>query len=547
MISNRPDALSVVESAEYDVCVIGGGATGAGCALDAQLRGLRTAIIGAGDFASGTSSASTKLAHGGIRYLQTAVADCDVRQLGLVTSALRERALMLRNAPHLARTLEFLVPCFRRFERFYYGVGVKLYDWIAGRSSLAGSRLVPVDETLRRVPAIKRGGLRGAVSYADGQFDDARYGLALVVTFVGRGGSALNHARATGFEKARGGKIETVTVEDRVSRTTFTIRARAFVNATGPYSDAVRQMASPGAAPRMRPSKGVHLLLPLNGGWHIDGLLIPRTEDGRVIFALPYNGRLLVGTTDDEASPDAEMVVTRQEIDYLLRQINPYLDTPLAASQVVSGFAGIRPLLMQSGGGGETSRLIRDDEVEVDERSGLISILGGKWTTYRLMAEKTIDRVQQALGMPVAGCATRTTQLAGSEGYHASYWRQLMEEHRLTEATAQHLAGKFGTGAPAVLRLAEEDPELRLPLVEGEAPLRAEVAYAARHEMALTVEDVLARRIGLELYDWRMAREAAPLVARLMARELGWQATETIRAAEQYASKIDRQIAICSL
>jgi glycerol-3-phosphate dehydrogenase len=476
----RAEIIREAQTTTYDLCVIGGGATGAGCALDAQLRGLRTVLIEAADFASKTSSASTKMAHGGIRYLQAAVTHLDWRQFRLVDHALHERALMLRNAPHLARPIEFLTPCFTRAEQLYYGAGMKLYQWIAGRASLAPSRLVSRAEALARVPAMTRAGLAGAASYADGQFDDARYCLALVLTFVEAGGAALNYMRATAFDKDSAGRIRAVEVEQG-----FAIRARALVNATGPYSDAVRHMASERAAPRLRPSKGVHVMFPL-GEWRADGLLVPKTEDGRVVFAIPYHGRLMVGTTDDDASPETELVVLRSEVEYLVRQINPYLHTPLSPDQMVSGFAGIRPLVA---GGGKTSSLIRDDEVETDPRTGLISILGGKWTTHRRMAEKTIDEVQRSLGLTVGGCVTRDTRLVSAPC------------------------------APS---------------------FRAQVRHAVRHEMALTVEDVLARRLGLELWDWRTAARAARVTAHLMARELDWPRAEAEAAAEGYAARIWR-------
>ena len=538
-MASRSEVLSQTDAATYDLCVIGGGASGAGCALDAQLRGLRTILVEGADFASRTSSASTKMAHGGIRYLQAAFAQMDFRQFRLVSHAVRERALMLRNAPHLAATQEFLVPCYTRGQQLYYGAGLKIYDRIAGRAGLARSRILSSATALRRLPALGRRELLGAVSYADGQFDDARYGLALILTFVRAGGTAINYARAVDFERASSGRITALAVEDSLTRRTFTIRARAFVNATGPYSDALRRLASPDAATRLRPSKGVHLMFPLDSDWNSDGLVVPKTEDGRVVFAFPYNGRLLVGTTDTAASPDAEMVVTGQEIDYLIRQINPYLERPLRAAGMVSGFAGIRPLV-ESSSSTDTARLIRDDEVEVDSRSGLISILGGKWTTYRLMAERTIDRVQSALGVPAGGCVTRTTPLAGSEEYHAALWRELMLQYHLPELTARHLARKFGSSAKCVLRLAEERGELSAPLVGGAPPLQAEVIYSVRHEMAVTVDDILARRTGLELYDWRLAIEAAPVVARLMAAELGWNPPETGRAADQYIAIVRR-------
>jgi glycerol-3-phosphate dehydrogenase len=449
--------------------VIGGGATGAGCALDAQLRGLRTVLIEADDFAAKTSSASTKMAHGGIRYLQAAVTNLDARQYQLVRHALHERALMLRNAPHLVRPLEFVVPCFGRVEQLYYGLGMKMYDWVAGRSSIGPSRVLSRAETLRRLPRLQRNGLVGAATYVDGQFDDARYCIALVLTFRNVGGTALNHARVVDFERS-GRKITAAIVEDELTHNTFRVRAGTFVNAAGPYSDAVRRLSSADAPPRLQPSKGVHILFPMPEDWKDRALLVPKTEDGRVIFALPYNGRLLVGTTDTATDASTDLVITREEIDYLLRQINPYLARPLAASQIVSGFAGLRPLV-RSGDSHNTASLIRDDEVEVDAASGLISILGGKWTTYRAMAEKTIDHVR------AGGCVTATTPLAVSD----------------------------------IREAAPPDSEA----------FRAQVVHAARHEMAATVEDVLRRRVGLELYDWHMAMEAAALVAELLSHELG--------------------------
>ena len=500
----RPQFLHDIAHREYDVCVIGGGATGLGCALDAQLRGLNTVLIEARDFAGATSAASTKLAHGGVRYLQQAVTHFDLREYRLVKDALRERALMLRNAPHLAHPLQFVVPCFSRFDVLYYGAGLRMYDWMAGRFRLSPSRVISGAAALERVPRIRRSGLAGAVTYADGQFDDARYAFALLSAFHSAGGRALNYARAEGFERAPNGRIQAVAAKDQFSQAVFCLRARAFVNATGPSSDAIRRLASPAAASRIEPSKGVHVLFPLDSGWTSDALLVPKTEDGRVVFALPYLGRLLVGTTDEPCTPDAEPVVTRREIDYLLAQVNRYLAAPLLPADIVSGFAGIRPLIGRSAA--QTRRLVRDDEVEFDGRTGMISILGGKWTTYRLMAEKTIDRVQQYLGIAPGGCVTRTHRLP---------------ERRLADGLRR-------------------DPELARPLVEGFPATRAEVAHAVREEMALTVEDVLRRRIGLELFSWKLAAEAAPAAAALMSAELGWPSAETAHAIQQYVTRIER-------
>lgn len=540
-MKGRNETVERLEEETFDVCVIGGGATGAGCALDAQLRGLKTVLVEAGDFASSTSSASTKMVHGGIRYLQEAVRDLDINQYRLVEHALRQRSLMLRNAPFLTRTVEFLIPCFSQFERFYYGLGMKVYDWIAGKAGFSPSRLLARDEALHRVPAMRSRGLIGAVVYADGQFDDSRYCITLLNSFVGVGGEALNYARVTAFEENQAGRLSVAKVVDQVSDQKLKIRARAFVNAAGPFSDTVRQLASPCVATRMRPSKGVHILVPLGRFPDSDALLIPKTEDGRVVFAIPWNGRLLVGTTDSEWEPGDEMVVTRVEIEYLLRQLNPYLSEPLRADQVVSGTAGIRPLVAARNVV-DTKKLIRDAEVELDPQSGLISILGGKWTTYRLMGEETVDKIQQYLGARVTPSMTRDHPLAGSLSYQWDYWQTLASEYHIPAGTAEHLSHTYGTIAPEVLKLVANETELGIPLLEGAAPIRAEVVYAVRREMAMSIEDVLARRIGLQLFGWRLAVQAAPAVASLLSRELGWSATETEAALEQYVSKINRML-----
>jgi len=540
-MKTRQQAFDRIKDGTFDVCVIGGGASGASCALDAQLRGLNTVLLEAGDFASGSSTASTKLAHGGVRYLQEAVADLDVQQYHLVEDALRERALMLRNAPYITRTLEFLVPCFSHFDQFYYGLGMKMYDWISGKSSLLPSRMLTREEAVYRMPAMQSKGLTGAVAYADGQFDDARCAIAMVETFDESGGAALNYARVTALERRADGIIGAATVTDEISKQTFRIEARSFVNATGPFSDIIRQLAAAKASPRMSPSKGVHILFPLDDFTENDALLVPRTEDGRVIFAVPWNGRLLVGTTDTGYTPGEEMVVTREEIEYLLRQLNPYLSSPLQADQVVSGFAGVRPLVSATGIK-DTKKLIRDDEVEFDQESGMISILGGKWTTHRLMGEETVDKVQEYLGGPITASQTPDHPLSGSADYRPDYWETLRSEFGLPTTTAKHLAHKYGTAAPSVMKLAESDPSLLLPLVQGEAPIRAQVAYAARNEMALTIEDILARRIGLQLIGWRLAIQAAPEVGAVLCRELGWSTEEEAAAVDRYVRKVNHML-----
>ena len=538
-MKNRSDALRQIEDGASDVFVIGGGATGAGCALDAQLRGLRTVLVEAHDFVSATSSKSTKLVHGGVRYLQKAVADRDMGQYHVVKRALRERRLMLDNAPFLAHPLELLLPCFNRREVYYYRIGLKLYDWIAGRGNLFPSRHLSPKESAQRMPMLKIDNLAGSIAYADGQFDDCRYGISLLQTFTQSGGEVLNYALVTGLEKDSGGKLVSAQVVDQVTGHAFSVRAKAFINATGPLSDTIRGMAQPGVEPRLRLAKGIHILLPLDDISITTALLIPKTDDGRVIFAIPWLGRLLVGTTDDEVKQGDPMVATREETEYLLRHVNRYLVRPFSIDQVVSAFAGARPLV-SSKDARNTEKLIRDHEVELDKSSGLVSVLGGKWTTYRAMAEDAINIAQQYLGVPVTNSLTAHYPLSGSKGFGPNYWTTLVGQYGIATDTARHLVEKYGTCAVQVLELAQKEPHLGEPLVAGLAPIRAEVVYTVREEMALSIEDVLARRIGLQLFGWKEAIAAAPVVGSLLARELDWSSSNTQNAIEEYVSQIQQ-------
>ena len=538
-MKTHQEALESIKKNTFDLCVIGGGAVGAGCALDAQLRGLQTVMLDGGDFAGATSSASTKIIHGGVRYLQDAVTHLDIHQYEVVKKSLRERILMLQNAPYLTRTLEFIVPCFSWFDLLYCGIGIKMYDWMAGDDRLSASRYISPKGVMKRFPSLKSSRLAGAIAYADGQFDDSRYGMTLVRTFTETGGEAINYAKVTGFEKALNGKLTAARVEDQITNRTLHVRARAFVNSTGPFSDTVRDLAHPGIEPRMRPSKGVHIFLPLDRFSERAALLIPKTEDGRVIFAVPWLGRLLVGTTDDEVGVQEEMIVQRSEAEYLIRHLNAYVDRPFSLNQITSGIAGLRPLV-RSKGPKETKNLVRDDELEIDESSGLISILGGKWTTYRAMAEETIDAAQKCLDGVVTRSLTAHRRLSGSEGYDVNYPRTLVKEFGIAADTAHHLSEKFGTVASTVLALTLANPRLLSRIIPDSPAILAEVVYGIRCEMATSIEDILARRIGLQLFSWRDAIVAAPIVAPFLADELGWSQTQMKEAVEEYMRKINR-------
>jgi glycerol-3-phosphate dehydrogenase len=540
-MKNRHEELQDIAGKSFDVCVIGGGATGAGCALDAQLRGLRTVMLDAGDFAGATSSAATKIIHGGVRYLEEAIKDVDPKEYHVVVRALHERVRMLNNAPHLTRQLQFMVPSFNWLNVAYLDIGLKIYDWLAGSARIAPSKYVSREETLERMPKLKREGLIGAVVYADGQFDDARYNLALAQTFSQNGGSALNYARVTSFSRDSAGQLSGLTVADQLSGQQFSVQAKVFVNATGPFTDAVRLMANAAIPKRMRLSKGAHILLPLEIFPSPDALLIPKTDDGRVLFAVPWNGRLLVGTTEQEVSPDDDFFVTRHDVEFMLEQLNKYLEHPAKPSDIVSGYAGARPLVSAEAGQ-STKKIARDDVIEIDQASGLISIMGGKWTTHRAMAEDTINAVQKALGAAVMESPTRSHVLYGGEGFNSELWEKLKGVYEISSETAHHLAAKFGTAAWKVLELTRHNPSFNAAILAGTPPIQAEVVYSVRAELAATLEDVLARRLGVQFYSWREAIRSAPAVASLMAAELGWSSEYTSSAVANYTGKINRYL-----
>lgn len=545
-MESRNTALASVQAKAFDVCVIGAGATGSGSALDAQLRGLRTVLVDGADFASGASTAATKIIHGGVRYLEEAVRHLDPAQYEVVQRALHERIHMLHNGPFLSRPLEFLIPCPSALIAAYMGFGMKLYEWIAGKDSLFPSKFLSRKKTLERMPGLAPNKFIGSIAYADGQFDDGRYNVGLMNTFVEAGGEVLNYARVLGFATDSKGKLSAAEVGDRFSKTHFTIRASRFVNATGPGADKIRALANPNVKPRMRLSKGAHLVLPLEVFPTKDALLIPKTDDGRVLFAVPWFDRLLIGTTEEEVAPGDELYLSKKDVAYLLKHVNRYFAKNIQPEQIVSGFAGARPLV-SAPGSTDTKRLARDHEVELDSQSGLISIMGGKWTTHRAMAEDTINAVQKSLGHAPTPGLTLDHPLVGSSDYTPDYWSSLVKTYGIAEQTAKHLSQKFGTNAAKVLQLAQNEPDLAQPIVPGLAPLRAEIAYCVRNEMAVTIEDVLMRRTGLQLFSWRAAAAAAAPTAGIMARELGWSTEFARSAADEYVARINRWLQLAGL
>lgn len=536
----------------WDVLVIGGGATGLGAAVDAAARGYRTALLEGYDFAKGTSSRSTKLAHGGVRYLRQG-------DLSLVIEALRERGLLLRNAPHLVRHLRFVVPSYEWWEGPFYGAGLKVYDLLAGRLGLGPSRPLSRAETLALLPTVEPAGLRGGVVYHDAQFDDARLAVALARTLDDLGGVPVNAVRVVGLLKASGphGLIAGVTARDEESGETFAVPARVVINATGVFADAVRRLDEPGVEPLLAPSQGVHLVLDRSFLPGDSAILVPHTDDGRVLFAVPWLGRVVVGTTDTPVATAAlEPRPLPQEIEFLLGHAGRYLTGHPRASDVLSCFAGLRPLIAEAGSGeaggggasggvgGGTAALRRDHLVQVAP-SGLVTITGGKWTTYRRMGEDAVDAAAAVAGLPDRPSVTATLRLHGASATGAGAAPATLGARAAGGAGGAGGGSDRGGGGgggdgrggggggddapddPELAGLAAERPEWG-ELLHPRLPYRAvDVVRAARHEMARSVEDALARRTRALLLDARASAEAAPRAAALLAAELGrdddWQ------------------------
>ncbi len=521
---NRNKNLERLQNETFDICIIGGGASGAGCALDAALRGLKVALIEKEDFAAETSSKSTKLIHGGVRYLEQAFKNFDFAQLRQVKHGLEERHTVIRNAPHLAHPLALITPVFSWFEGFYFTIGLKIYGFFAKNDSLPKAQWLNKKETFEHIPTLTPK-LHSSVMYYDGQLDDARYCLALAHSASEAGTVVVNHASITGFEKDNNGKLTTAIFTDNITLKSSEIKARVFINCTGPFGDSIRLMANADLEKRLRPSKGVHITLPSEVLQSHDAMLIPKTKDGRVVFVIPFEGEVMVGTTDDEYRDlNKEPIVIDQEIDFILDTLRPYLAKVPDKSQIKSGFGGLRPLIASSGSK-STKKLVRDHEVEHDERSNLVSLLGGKWTTYRLMAKDTIDEVCRLLGKETE-CKTELHYLVGGENYEFSSWKTIQKKHHLDEDIAQHLVTKYGTRAEEVCSLIADNQALSQRIYPKYPFIKAEVIYTIRHEMAYSLRDFFARRTRLELMDWQVTIDSSETVADLMATELGWSDTQ---------------------
>lgn len=480
----------------WDVLVIGGGATGLGTAVEAASRGYRTLLVERTDFAKGTSSRSTKLVHGGVRYLEQL-------NLTLVTDALRERGHMLRNAPHLVHDLQFVVPAYSYASLPYYGFGLKVYELLSGKLSFGRSEMLSAESTLEKLPGLTGDGLRGGILYHDGQFDDARYAIALLRTFQDLGGTAINYVEATGLLQ-HGGKVTGILARDREGDSIIDLQAKAVINACGVFAEDTLSMEHGKRRSLLSVSQGTHFVLPHSFLAGTTALMIPKTADGRVLFAIPWHESTIVGTTDvpvDRASVEPRALLSEKQ--FLLEHITRYFGRRPSASEILSVWSGLRPLVKKAGV--ETSKLSRDHTILVSA-SGMISVTGGKWTTYRRMGQDTIDRACEVASLPKLPSRTLELKIHGwtmDTGDATSEWERV-----------------YGSDLPKLRALSSEDAGLNA-LLHPRLPFRAcEVVWSARNEMARTVEDVLARRTRALFLDARAAMEAAPAVASLLAREL---------------------------
>ena len=496
---NRESMLHRAQSRSepWDIIVIGGGATGAGIAVDAATRNFDVLLVEREDFGKGTSSRSTKLVHGGVRYLEQG-------NVSLVMEALKERGLLRQNAPHLVHDLAFVVPNYSWWEAPFYGIGMKVYDLLAGKFGFGKSRILSREETLQRLPTIQTEGLRGGVMYYDGQFDDSRLLIHLMMTAAEYGATVLNYAEVTQIGKAEDGFVDRVEVVDRESGQYFTAAGKVIVNATGIFTDEVRHLCEPDAPGMVAPSQGIHLVFERSFLRGESAIMVPHTSDGRVMFAIPWHDHTVVGTTDTPIDgPSYDPLPFEQEIEFILDTASLYLSRPPKRSDILSVYTGIRPLVKAGAATSKTSALSRDHTIHVDN-SGLLTIVGGKWTTYRRMAEDCVDHAITLGSLPESECRTHHLQIHGYDD----------------EIDGLSNMGVYGSDAAAITRLAEEDPELAAQLHPALPYIAAEVVWAVRNEMARTLDDVLARRTRALFLNSDAAIAMAPAVAALMAREL---------------------------
>ncbi len=483
----------------WDIVIIGGGATGLGVAVDAASRGYKTLLLEQHDFAKGTSSRSTKLVHGGVRYLQQG-------DISLVLEALKERGLMIQNAPHLVKNQAFIIPNYEWWDGPFYQVGLKVYDLMSGKLGIGSSKKLSKDQTVDHIPTIDQHGLKGGVVYYDGQFDDARMALSLAKTAKQFNGVVLNYFEVTGLDKNEEEIICGVKAKDLETGKHYNIPAKAVINATGVFADRVKKMDEPEVKDMIQPSQGIHLVVDKSFLPDKYAIMVPQTKDGRVMFAVPWHNKVVLGTTDTmKERPELEPEAQEQEIEFILETAGQYLTKQPKKEDVLSVFSGLRPLAKPEGDGKSTKEISRHHKVMISQ-SGLITIIGGKWTTYRKMAEDTVDNAILIGALAERKCITKNLPVYG-------YDKNL-------DLTTDPLS-VYGTEKSQLLDLEEDKPELSEMLSESLPLRKSQVVWAVRHEMARTVEDMLARRVRGLFLDAKESLRIAEPVAKLMASEMG--------------------------
>lgn len=522
----------------YDILIVGGGATGTGVALDAASRGLKVALLERDDFSCGTSSRSTKLIHGGVRYLEKAVFNLDYSQYELVKEALHERKVFLDIAPHLSFALPIMIPVYKWWQLPYFWSGVKAYDLLAGKQNLESSYLMTRGQALEAFPQLNADTLKGAVVYYDGSHNDARMNVSLALSAIDQGATVLNHVEVTGIQKDPAtGMINGVIARDLESdkETTIAISAKSVVNATGPYCDAIRQLDDKETREIVAPSSGVHVILP---GYYCPkklGLLDAASSDGRVIFFLPWQGSTLAGTTDQPTALYANPIPAEEDIQFILNEISHYFEGNLDVRRedVLAAWSGIRPLVRDPKAK-NTESLVRNHLITVSD-AGLVTIAGGKWTTYRQMAQETVEKCVELFKLtPPRTTATESLKLVGGDGWNSLQYVQLVQKYNLNPDIAKHLSENYGTRAFTIAEFLEPAAATTSatvstavatagkPLIAPYPFLHAEIKYATRFEYATTAIDFLARRTRLAFLDCKAAYEVLPTVIDTMATELNW-------------------------
>lgn len=505
----------------FDVTIIGGGATGCGLALDAASRGLKTLLLEKNDFASGTSSKSSKLLHGGVRYLESALKHFDKGQYHLVKEALKERYLLLHNAPHLCHPLKFLVPLYKCRHIPYYFAGLALYDFIAASKSLGKTKLFSAKQSKKLFPLIKGKGLKAGITYLDGQFNDSRLSLSLAKTAEKFGATLLTYAEVKEFILEQG-KITGLSFLDRLNNQTLEIKSKVIINATGPWLDKIRKLANPSARDLLIPSKGSHLALKLPITSKL-AILLPKTQDKRVLFLLPWSKQYyFLGTTDIKTDLNTPLKPTDSEIDYLLNHFQQYFDYPLQPQEITSCWAGIRPLL-KSSEKTSTASLSREHYIEIMPNN-LVSIGGGKWTTFRKMAQETLDLVIAKFKISAKKCQTHQITLWGSKHFSPTFKHHFLAQKKFSQETLEHLLHTYGDKAPEVLALASKS-NLNEPILPGLPYILAEVAYCLKEEYVFDFLDFLARRIDLAQINLKECIRALNRIEPILAESLNWDQT----------------------